>query len=225
MINKKILFFTDLEGTILRDSDGDFYELDFEDLISELSRMGTLTDATVDIRLVSPIGFKRMNKIVDKMDTSIARYFRREKLVSNVKLVEAAASPYDMHSEDIVSSRKISRKIIPLPNARHSSDIAREAKRKYLKYVFEACKGDIALSIYAGNDRNDIDAMQYLKRKQNGFLICPQNSITELLNISDFVSNDPDILGVIDGISKINEKIEIRTRKTKQMLETDNERV
>lgn len=225
MNNKKILFFTDLEGTILRDSDGDFNELDFEDLISELSRMGTLTDSTVDIRLVSPIGFKRMNRIVDKIDTSIARYFRREKLVSNVKLVEAAASPYDMYSEDIVSSRKISRKVIPLPNVRHSSDIAREAKRKYLKYVFEACKSDITLSIYAGNDRNDIDAMQYLKRKQNGFLICPQNSIAEVLNMSDFVSENPDILGVIDGISKINEKIEIRTKKTKQFLETDNERV
>lgn len=224
MKNKRILFFSDLEGTILRDSDGKFDEKDFNNLVGELSKMGDLTKSTVEIRLVSPIGFKRMDKIVDKMDSIISKYFMKARKISNVKLVEAVASPYDI-ADDISASRRISRKITPLPHVTYSPDIAREAKRRYLKYVFESFKepSNIALSIYAGNDRNDIDAMLIVKKEKNGFTVCPKNSIAQIKEISDFVSDENDILGVIEGVSKINKKIEKRILAQERKIEDDKE--
>lgn len=224
MKNRRTLFFTDLEGTILRDSDGKFDELDFYDLVTELSEMGNLTDSTVEIRLVSPIGFKRMDIIVDKMDTVIARSFKGIGQNSNVKLVEAVASPFDIR-EDVTATKRLSRKIMALPKVTYSPDIAREAKRRYLNYVFESYKdnSDIVLSIYAGNDRNDIDAMGVVKSKKNGFTVCPQNSIEQIKGLSDFVSDKSDILGVIEGISKINENIRKRVEVKEKGINYEKE--
>lgn len=210
MIDKKILFFTDLEGTILRDSDGKFDELDFYDLVTELEELGKLTHSSTEMRLVSPIGFKRMDRVVDQMDTVIMRYFKGKN--SNVRLVEAAASPFDMKDDFLASHRHLSKKIIPLPKVSFSSDIARDAKRKYLKYVLDSYKDDksVLLTIYAGNDRNDLDAMGIIKRRKDGFTLCPENSIEQVKAISDFVSDKSDIEGIIEGLSKINENIRKR---------------
>ena len=66
---------------------------------------------------------------------------------------------------------------------------------------------DAKLYIYAGNGRNDILAMKRIKANPRGFVICPENSRTEVKKISNFVSGQKDIKGITEGLKKINEAV------------------
>lgn len=211
MIDRKIIFFSDLEGTILRESDGNFDDKDFYDLISELSKLGNVTNSTIEIRLVSPVGFKKMDLIIDRMENILVRH---SKLTNsgNVKLIEAAASSYDLRDEFFAP--KVSNKITELPKTQNGNpNGAQEQKRRYVKLVVDT-ENDTQnvpfLYIYAGNGRNDITAMKSLKSVKNNFIICPKNSRTAIKQMADFVSEKTDILGIIDGIHEINKKIRER---------------
>lgn len=224
MKNKKILFFSDLEGTILRDSDGRFDDQDFLNLVQELSQMGLLTDSTIDLRLVSPIGFKKMDSVVGKMESLIIKYFVSKHQNPNVQLVEAASSPFDIEN-DFTDIRRISKKVVPLPQVLYGRNTAGMSKKKYVSYVYDSFgeNNEILLSVYAGNDINDIEAIRYIKGQDNGFAICPKNGITQVQELSDFVSSKDDILGIIDGVSQINEKIKRRVERSQRDLDDDKD--
>lgn len=214
----KILYFTDLEGTILRESDGEFEDMEFYRLVSELTRLGELTDAEVEMRLISPIGFKRINKIVDRMERIILRHSILSGNEPRVELEEAAASSFDM-GNDVRAFRTVSKKIIELPRVVSSiPDPAREAKKKYVDLVLQSVRptDNVSLCIYAGNGRNDISAMKYIKSKKNGIIISPRNSRKEIRGMSHFTSEHSDIKGVIDCVQRLNEKIEERTTKKEE---------
>lgn len=215
MGNKKILYFSDLEGTLLREKDGEVDDKDLFDLVTELAKLGTLTKSDIDIRLISPVGFKKMNATVDKIDRVIARQSLLDKKnKTKIRLVEAAASPFDI-GDDIFLERRMSKKLVQLPEVIRLSDKSRDEKKKYIDLVInnQSDPNDVSLYIYSGNGRNDIDAMKELKKNRNCFIICPSNSRTEIKNMADFASEKTDIHGVIDAFKKINQKIEMRNKQ------------
>lgn len=222
MKKKKILFFSDLEGTILREYDGDFSEEDFYKLLTNLQQLSEITNSLVEIRLVSPIGFKRMNEIVDKMESVMVRHGILNESRENVRLIEAAASPFDIN-DDVYFKQTLSRKIIPLPKVYSINDLSREEKKKYTQTVFEyeTNPEDVSMIIYAGNGRNDLLAMQAIKRLKKSFLICPKNSRREVKEISDYVSDKTDIKGITDGIDQIIYALRRRKQKADENKSDD----
>lgn len=213
MNTQKILFFSDLEGTILRDSDGKFDDSDFFKLINELNVLGNLTTSDVEIRLVSPIGFTQMTNIINRIEGIISNYFKTKNAKPNVKFIEAAASNHDLNLDPFIR-RKISNKIVELrlsSSGRRREDVPSEAKRKYVASTMAAyAEQDICMCIYAGNDFNDIGAMSLIKQRKNGFTICPQNSKPELHKFATYKSSKTDIHGIIDGLENINKNISKR---------------
>lgn len=168
MGNKKILYFSDLEGTLLREKDGEVDDKDLFDLVTELAKLGTLTKSDIDIRLISPVGFKKMNATVDKIDRVIARQSLLDKKnKTKIRLVEAAASPFDI-GDDIFLERRMSKKLVQLPEVIRLSDKSRDEKKKYIDLVInnQSDPNDVSLYIYSGNGRNDIDAMKELKKTE-----------------------------------------------------------
>jgi len=63
-MRKKILMFFDLEGTILRESDGQYDNEAMYNFLAQISRLQELTDAEVNLHLVSPVYQKQMEEIM-----------------------------------------------------------------------------------------------------------------------------------------------------------------
>ena len=80
----------------------------------------------------------------------------------------------------------------------------------------------LIMAIYCGNGRNDLDAMDYIKRLKQGFIVCPKNSRHEAKAKTTLVSDKTDLLGITDGISKINKLIEKRIEPNKDEAEQEN---
>ena len=82
--------------------------------------------------------------------------------------------------------------------------------------------GNLLTAIYCGNGQNDLSAIQYIKEKK-GFIVCPKNSRTMAKQKADFVSNRTDLLGIAEGIEKINEKIAKRVDPQPENAEQDGQ--
>ena len=54
-MEKIILLYSDLEGTILRESDSEYDDTDMYNFLKQLSRLQELMDAKVRMHIVSPI--------------------------------------------------------------------------------------------------------------------------------------------------------------------------
>ena len=86
--NKKILLFSDLEGTILKEEYGDYNKEDMYEFLAQIDRLQQLTGASVNIHLVSPIYRKQMENIIEQIDRDIMRYnMLHQEILSQVLLV------------------------------------------------------------------------------------------------------------------------------------------
>ena len=72
--DKKILLFSDLEGTILREEDGKYDDEAMYNFLVQIDRLQQLTEAEVNLHLVSPIYQKQMEEIIDRIERRIVRY-------------------------------------------------------------------------------------------------------------------------------------------------------
>lgn len=230
MNNKIILVFSDLEGTIMGESNGIYYEEKMEEFFGELANFQIVTGAEVKLHLVSPLYRKDMERILKQVDRSILKFNNKQHL--NVKrdpnlllsyVQGAAAYPEETIDNFFVSSfdnYSSDSRIVDLktPIGAHSIALGSIGKEEYVRDWYESMKkdGKLLLSIYMGNGRNDLAAIKYLRSKQDALVISPANSNPDVKSNSFFSSDKEEIDGIIDGIVAIRKEIERRIAIRKQ---------
>lgn len=216
---KIIILYSDLEGTILRESDGEYDDADMYDFLSQLDKLQQLTGATVQMHIVSPIDQKAMTEILDKLDSSFSAYRRLQKGRKLNFINGAAAYPLDDRTLMSMGTKhfKIDSRIIDLrkPISADDKNPAGTGKFGYVKewstQIKQRDDKEVIMQIYCGNGRNDLFAMDFINSQKNGFVVCPSNTRTAAKAKTQFVSNKTDLPGITEGITRINMEIEKRT--------------
>lgn len=198
--NKVILMFCDLEGTLLNEKNGTLDARKLFRFFDQINKIQQTTKSTVYMHLLSPIPLDIMEKVLDKLDTYIAKY-NMEKGTFIRDIQGATASyPAGISQEENTYDR-----IAPFPEraTKDAYDIAAQGK---LEYVEKWIRGinNLDFCIYAGNGRNDFRAIDYIRKNSKGYSICPENSRRTVKSIVNFTSTNPDIEGVIDGLNNLN---------------------
>ena len=200
MNNKVILMFCDLEGTLLNEKNGTLDGRKLSRFLDQINKLQVTTTSTVYLHLLSPIPLNIMEKVLDKLDTYIAKYNRENRTF--IRDIQGATASYPI---GITQQENTYDRIAPFPERATNNfyDIAAEGK---LEYVMKWIRGinNLNFCIYAGNGRNDFKAIEYIKKNSKGYSICPDNSRRTVKGIADFKSDDSDIDGVIDGLDKLN---------------------
>ena len=214
MDKKTILLFMDLEGTLLSEETGKIRRDDFKRLLDEIDRLQRITGAQVSINLISPIQLDLMIGVVDRLNYYISS-FNREKR-SNIRDIQSATATFP---REIIDEECFSNSVIePFPKGAEIEDLGGTGKRKYVNdwYKYFEDRSNLLFCIYAGNGRNDFQAMKFLKeKKRKNKTICPKNSRRVVKAIADYIGETTDIDGVIAGLKKINDSLE------KEKLEQD----
>ncbi len=197
-----ILYFTDLEGTILRESDGKYDKDELFKFFQQLSKLQEQMDAKVKINIVSPVWIKQMEQIVKDFNAEIADYNENKEIQDRLGPINAAVASQDnkYFSEDYTWDV-----IEPFPSV--TLDGGEKGKFIHVDNWMKTIP-DAKLYIYAGNGRNDLRAMKRVVAEDNGFVICPKNSRKQVKEIASFVSEEEDLGGIIDGLQKVNGAIE-----------------
>ena len=211
-----ILYFTDLEGTMLREKDGQYDREELYKLFGQLSDLQNSLQADVKINIVSPIFMEQMKKLVSHFNLEIARYNRSN---PSSRLDEINAAMASLDSNQYFDPNYTYDVIEPFP--RIAEDGGERGKMQHVSNwmdIFPNAK----LYIYAGNGRNDILAMRKVLSSPRGAVICPTNSRTQVKEIATFVSDKEEMEGIIEGLSRLNERV--RTRQTGKDVDDDGDR-
>lgn len=216
---KIILLFSDIEGTLVDEEIGSLNQDNIKKFLNEIVKLQELTDSKVAFHLVSPLSLKDMEKLMDEINSIIAKYNvnRNNNLINKIECSVA-------YPEDDTSSEKfLSDRIFRFEFSKSDSlDDGRYGKRKYVKSWIDTYKEsetkDLIMALYCGNGLNDIDAMQYVLNQDSSFVICPSNSREEVKKIASFLSDKNDILGISDGLNKINERIYQKKKSRDEIL-------
>lgn len=211
-----ILYFTDLEGTILREKDGKYDPGELQIFLQQLSDLQENLDAKVKINIVSPVFMEHMKRIVNRFNIEIAK-FNRTNRKTDLDSINAAMASLD--SNQYFEQDYTYDVIEPFP--RIAEDGGERGKMQHVSNwmdIFPNAK----LYIYAGNGRNDILAMRKVLSSPRGAVICPTNSRTQVKEIATFVSDKEDMEGIIEGLSRLNERV--RTRQTGKDVDDDGDR-
>lgn len=208
---KIILLFSDLEGTILRESDSNYDPEAMYKFLSQIDRMQKLTGAKVNMHLVSPVYRHQMEEVMAKMDKSIASYNVQHNKSNILSVQGGAAYPESMIEEEFLGDRIVA---LRRPIDSREFDTARYGKAHYVRSWCDVYKDseykELIMAIYCGNGRNDLAAMDYIRKMRGGFVVCPKNSRTEAKQKAAFVSEKTDLFGISEGIENINNQIEKR---------------
>lgn len=193
-----ILYFTDLEGTMLREKDGKYDPEKLQQLFEQLSNLQTKLDAKVKINIVSPIFMEHMKKLVNQFNIEIAK-FNRGHRTSELDPINSAMASLD--SNQYFSQDYTYDVIEPFPDI--EKDGGERGKRQHVSNWISAFP-NAKLYIYAGNGRNDILAMRKVLEQKNGYVICPKNSRTQVKQMASIVSEKEDIDGIISNLKMLN---------------------
>ena len=152
------------------------------------------------MHLLSPIPLNIMEKVLDKLDTYIARYNMEKGTF--IRDIQGATASYPA---GISQQENTYDRIAPFPEKATSNDYDIGAEGK-LEYVRKWIRGinNLNFCIYAGNGRNDFKAIDYIRKNSKGYSICPENSRRTVKSIVNFTSANTDIEGVIDGLNNLN---------------------
>lgn len=183
-MEKIILLYSDLEGTILRESDSKYDDTDMYNFLKQLSRLQELMDAKVRMHIVSPISQNQMTDILEKLDKSFTSFNRLQKEpIKKLKYIEgAAASSKDEFvagpQQDFTFNRfvkKMDSRIVDLkrPSNPDDKNPAGFGKLNYVKGWTSMAQEryDVAMIIYCGNGMNDLASMDYVNSKKGGFVV------------------------------------------------------
>lgn len=209
---KEILVFFDLEGTIIEEELGKVNDDKINEILNSLSMLEEITGFKVNIHIVSPVFMHIMEEVVDRFDTTIIRYNRKNG--KNLREIQSAVAHPDIN---YFQDNYLYDKIIPMklsPNA-DSNEKDKQGKYEYVRNWIETMKDTTAFCIYGGNGFNDTKAMEYVKRS-NGLVICPENSYEGVKKIADYVSEKHAADGIKEGLDFINSQILLRKHKEKQ---------
>lgn len=208
--DKKILLFSDLEGTILRESDGEYDKEAMYNFLAQIDRLQQLTGAEVHIHLVSPIYRKQMEEMMDKVDDDIVRYNILHRDHDRIPMIESGTFTPErgIYEPEFSGDRAMPLKM-PIDSTQF--DTSRYGKANYVQQWCKMYKDSesLLMAIYCGNGQNDLSAMQYIKQIK-GFIVCPSNSRKLAKQKADFVSEKTDLPGITEGIENINKEIEKR---------------
>lgn len=208
--DKKILLFSDLEGTILRESDGEYDYEAMYNFLTQIDRLQQITGAEVNLHLVSPIYQKQMEEIIDEIDRNIVRYNILHRDHHRIPEIECGTFTPDRR---IITKEYLGDKVMPLkvPVDVKEFDTSTYGKAHYVRMWCDMHKeqGDFFMAIYCGNGRNDLAAMDCVKQNK-GFVVCPKNSRTLAKQKADFVSEKTDLPGITEGMANLNREIEKR---------------
>ena len=208
--DKKILLFSDLEGTILRESDGKYDKEDMYNFLEQIDRLQQLTGTKVNIHLVSPIYKEQMEEIIDMIDRDIVKYNIAHPDHDRIPRIECGTfSPDQRMCEEEYSGDRVMPLKMPIDSRQFDTSIFGKADhvRKWCDMYKE--REELLMSIYCGNGRNDLSAMDFIK-KNKGFVVCPDNSRKIAKEQADFVSDKTDLSGIAEGIANINKEIDKR---------------
>ncbi len=222
---KVILLFSDLEGTILREEDGQFDPETMYQFLGQLEKLQELTGAKVNIHLVSPVYKNHMAEVMDKIDRTIIRYNKLHEHKNDIECIEGGAA----YPDNLTAGENLDDRITELKRPISSTDFdtARFGKANYVRnwceIIKESQSKELVMAMYCGNGRNDVDAMDYIIKKSGalGFVVCPDNSRHEVKAKTPFVSKKRDLLGITDGISMVNKEIEKRKNPNKDEQNKD----
>lgn len=196
-----ILYFTDLEGTILREKDGKYDPGELQIFLQQLSDLQENLDAKVKINIVSPVFMEHMKRIVNRFNIEIAK-FNRTNRKTDLDLINAAMASLD--SNQYFEQDYTYDVIEPFPHI--DLDGGEHGKSQHVNNWIRAIP-NAKLYIYAGNGRNDILAMKKVLEQPNGIVICPKNSRTEVKNIATVVSDKEDLEGIINNLKLVNKSL------------------
>lgn len=198
--NKVILMFCDLEGTLLNEKNGTLDARKLFKFFDQINKIQQTTRSTVYMHLLSPIPLNIMEKVLDKLDTYIARYNMEKGTF--IRDIQGATASYPA---GISQQENTYDRIAPFPEKATSNDYDIGAEGK-LEYVRKWIRGinNLDFCIYAGNGRNDFKAIDYIRKNSKGYSICPENSRRTVKSIVNFTSANTDIEGVIDGLNNLN---------------------
>ena len=73
-MEKIILLYSDLEGTILNESSRTFEDIEMYNFLKQLSRLQELMNAKVRMHIISPISQNEMTEILRNLDTSFFNF-------------------------------------------------------------------------------------------------------------------------------------------------------
>ncbi len=222
MENKKqkiIILYSDLEGTILRESDREYDDADMYDFLSQLDKLQQLTDATIKMHIVSPVDQIEMTKRLGQLDSSITNYRNLHKGHKLSLVDSAAAYPVDDRIFKTMGAKhyQIDHRILELkkPISANDKNPAGTGKFEYVQTMSTTMQNrddkEVIMQIYCGNGRNDLLAMDFINKQKNGFVVCPSNTRTAAKEKTQFVSKKTDLPGITEGIARINMEIEKRT--------------
>ena len=189
MNNKAILMFCDLEGTLLNEKNGTLDARKLFRFFDQINKIQQTTKSTVYMHLLSPIPLDIMEKVLDKLDTYIAKYNREKRTF--IRDIQGATASYPAG----------------ISQEENTYDIAAQGK---LEYVEKWIRGinNLDFCIYAGNGRNDFRAIDYIRKNSRGYSICPDNSRKAVKKIATFTSENTDIEGIIEhNLKNINLEI------------------
>lgn len=201
-----ILMFLDLEGTILGEETGDFKDEEMNNFLKEIERLQKSSNCKAQIHLISPIQLEHMQKIVERIDNLIFDYSVRNN--TDIKEIADATAYFDDSKENT------NNKITKFPSEIGTTDLnlsGQYGKKKYVKnWVNEMIKRkQVKLYVYAGNGRNDTEAMEYIKSLKNGIVICPKNSRTKIKNdLANFVGTKTELPGTTEALAQMNTYLE-----------------
>lgn len=196
----KILIFTDLEGTLLREEDGQYDEEEMFRFLSQISRLEKLEDATAEMHIVSPMYEDQMQRVLKRLDETFKAYNKRTG--ENVSCVESAIA-FPWEGADLGYRNNQDR--ITLMKFKNPISYGTE-KANYVEGFIDAYR-NAKRFIYMGNGRNDILAMRKI-REHNGVVICPSNCVAEAKALANYKSDKEDLSGITEGFSKLCGEIE-----------------
>lgn len=220
---KVILLFSDLEGTILREADGKYDDEAMYNFLSQIDRLQQLTNASVNIHLVSPVYKEMMEMIMDGIDKNIGSYNVIHRNNRRIPFIEGGTSTPET---EMMSGEFLGDRILPLkkPIDARQFDSSRYGKANYVRTwcgVYDDSESkDLIMRIYCGNGQNDLSAMDYVKSQRGGFVVCPDNSRKLAKQKANYVSSKTDLQGITEGIANINREIEKRVQpQNKESIE------
>lgn len=209
-MNKEIIFFSDLEGTLLKD-DGEFDEEQFYKFGQELNKLAETSKANIDIVIISPMGPGYMTKILEQMDKSLLLIERREGNGNYAVKIVAAAADFNDSSLDFNFKTKIDRRIDELVGVRtYRTTLGSDSKANYVSGYVKTKEEHLKdepnkkiFYIYAGNGENDIAAMNFINNLSNGLTITPANTVEKVEKIANIKSKLEGTLGITDCLKQI----------------------
>lgn len=218
---KRLMLFTDLEGTILRESDGKYDEEEMVQFLSKIEELQKLTGMLVDIHIVSPMLPDMMKRIIDRLDKSIFEYNSKHQH-SICVIAGATASPESKAEECYL----VDKRIMPLPKGVASITDASFGKKHYVREWYNAMrdKDRFGMAIYCGNGRNDVGAMRFIKEQKLGYIVCPKNSRTEIRGLVDHLSTKEDLPGITEGIEYVIKELKERKKGDKEKNDDELEK-